>query len=429
MNGASLAFLAALASGLATMLLGDHFGRPAIAVVGSVLAVVGFASCVPFVERWRVSREQFGDAAYFLGFLFTLLGLAFTLWSIRGAADGERIDVQVVVPQFALALATTVAGLVARMLISGFTPNQEQAVDHAEQVLAEASFRLAAHMDVLADRMATHVSATDEVIHSIQARATEALDAHVQALKPIPARVEAAMTAAVSAATSAVEKALRPLETAGARSAVALQESIEGVAEAAASVVSSASEPIARASEDVAVQLRAVIGSLTALQVPDSAALVGQIRSDLSALADTTAALRRGGQDLEPTLAAAAEAIRTSSEQFRHLTTGLHSVGQSVESVVQDLGTAGHSFRQAADSTRETVLPLGDAGSALAEAAASLRREIGRLEADAASDRTVTADLRAKRQELAEDIRVSASALEELARELRSAVARLREIR
>lgn len=429
MNGASLAFLAALAAGLAAMVLGGQYARPEISVAGSIAAVVAFACCAPFLDRWRISREQFGDAAYFLGFLFTLLGLGFTLWSIRGAVEGAPIDAQAVVPQFALALGTTVAGLVARMLISGFSPNQEQAVDHAEQVLAEASSRLAAQMDVLADRMATHVTATDGVIRSIQARATEALDAHVEALKPIPARVEAAMTEAVSAATTAVERALRPLETAGARSAAALQESIEGVAEAAASVVSSASEPIARASEDVAVQLRAVIRALTALHVPDSSALVGQIQSDLAALAETTATLRQRGQELEPTLAAADDAIRTSSERFHHLAAGLHSVGQSVESVIEDLTATGQSVRQAADATREAVPALGDAGSALAEAGASLRREIGRLQADAAGDRTAAAELGAARHKLAEDIRLSASALEELARELRSAVARLREIR
>jgi hypothetical protein len=426
MNGASLAFLAALASGLAAILLGQRFDLPLVSVLGSIGAVLAFACCAPFVERWRVSREQFGDAAYFLGFLFTLLALGVTLWSIRGAVGGAPIDAQTVVPQFALALGTTVAGLVARMLISGFTPNQEQAVDHAEKALAEASFQLARQMDVLADRMATHVTTTDDVIRTIQARATEALDAHVQALQPIPARVEAAMEQAVQAATAAVERALRPLEASGARSAAALQASIEEVAEASASVMSAAAEPIARAAEDVAVQVRRVVATLATLEVPDSAVVVGQIRDDLSSLAATTATLRARSAELEPTLAGAGDAVRDASARFAEMSRGLQDARSSLVAVARDLEHAGQSFRTAAEGTRQAVPALGEAGGAVADAAAALRRELARVEGESGHQQASVAELQSARERLAADIRLSAATLEELARELRAAVTRLR---
>ena len=91
--------------------------------------------------------------------------------------------------QFALALTTTIVGLVARMLVSGFTPRQEEAIDQAERALAEASLRLSEQLDAFAARTNTQIGATDVFLRRLLASTQAAVEAQLKAFESLPARV------------------------------------------------------------------------------------------------------------------------------------------------------------------------------------------------------------------------------------------------
>lgn len=84
-----------------------------------VLIMVIYALAVTVTGRFRLQSGQAGDNCYYLGFLFTLVSLAFALYEYVDRIDDTSVVRDFgIVQDFGIALATTIVGLVLRVLLS-----------------------------------------------------------------------------------------------------------------------------------------------------------------------------------------------------------------------------------------------------------------------------------------------------------------------
>ncbi len=113
-----------------------------VGVVGSVVlkvydlhpfVVAGFAATVlvgyAFLSwaggRVRIEPEVIGDNCYYLGFLFTLASLAYTLYQMADPTinGGRPVDIPDVISGFGVALSSTIAGVFLRVLMMQMRPD------------------------------------------------------------------------------------------------------------------------------------------------------------------------------------------------------------------------------------------------------------------------------------------------------------------
>lgn len=79
------------------------------AVIGAV-SILLFCAIGWVTPRYRLREDRLGDSAYYLGFLFTLVSLAITLYQFTALGG-----VEIVISGFGIALATTIVGLALRV--------------------------------------------------------------------------------------------------------------------------------------------------------------------------------------------------------------------------------------------------------------------------------------------------------------------------
>ena len=118
----SMLFFAVFAVGLAIIYLFNTHKVPHdllgtwelfVRVLLPCLLLVAYALIIGFVKRFQLKTDQAGDNCYYLGFLFTLISLAFALSDFVEGGDRTLI-----VQDFGIALSTTISGLLLRVIFS-----------------------------------------------------------------------------------------------------------------------------------------------------------------------------------------------------------------------------------------------------------------------------------------------------------------------
>lgn len=104
---------------------------PIAAGIASIAAYCGLAWASP---RLRLREDRIGDGAYYLGFLLTLVSLAYALWQFSDSSGG----VEGVITGFGLALATTIVGLAMRVAFQQLREDPEEFEREARVVLSNA---------------------------------------------------------------------------------------------------------------------------------------------------------------------------------------------------------------------------------------------------------------------------------------------------
>jgi len=359
-NRTTVVFLAAVVGGTACALVGTRLAWPWLTVAGPTLAVALYALCASLATRWGISREQFGDSAYFLGFLFTLIGLTLTLASLP--ADLERAATPQLTNQFALALATTIVGLVARMLISGFTPRQEEAIDLAEKALADASLRLSEALDGFAARTHTQVNATEVFLRRILASTQGALEAQTRAFEAMPERLDATLNAVATRTEAGAERALEPLASAASRLSHAIDTATRAVEAVPSELVSARLASLLASAEAQLGRLNDVTARTAAAaeQVPRASAQVNAALDEIRlGLENLRGVLRELGTIAEGSGAALSrqsqllhQAVTQGAEDARRLAELREQVAKDLALSQQALVMAVKEFREAAEFVR-----------------------------------------------------------------------------
>ena len=95
----------------------EHFDRWefTLRIFLPCLVILIYAAMIWKIPIFALKSEQPGDNCYYLGFLFTLVSLAFALYDFVGADVGDR---KLIIQEFGIALSTTIIGLLLRVLFS-----------------------------------------------------------------------------------------------------------------------------------------------------------------------------------------------------------------------------------------------------------------------------------------------------------------------
>ena len=117
-----LAFLLGAGGSVLLKALGVHPFIPAAyaAIILGLYAFIAWAG-----GRVKIEPETIGDNCYYLGFLFTLAALAFTLFQVADPSinGGARVDIPEVISGFGLALSSTIVGVFLRVFLMQLRPD------------------------------------------------------------------------------------------------------------------------------------------------------------------------------------------------------------------------------------------------------------------------------------------------------------------
>ncbi len=128
----------------------DHF---LLFVFGWPIAVMITYWLIAWIVNERLIYEVIGDNCYYLGFVFTLVSLAMTLFlleQVGGESGQNQIPIEELISGFGIALSSTIVGVILRVLMLRITPDLVQKENEAHLDLDEAmrDFRLHLRMGV-----------------------------------------------------------------------------------------------------------------------------------------------------------------------------------------------------------------------------------------------------------------------------------------
>lgn len=117
-----IAFGVGVVGGIVLKLTGTH---PFFAAGFSAMILVSYAVVAWVGGRVKIEPETIGDNCYYLGFLFTLASLSFTLYQMAdpSMASGKPVDIPEVISGFGVALSSTIFGVFLRVLMMQMRPD------------------------------------------------------------------------------------------------------------------------------------------------------------------------------------------------------------------------------------------------------------------------------------------------------------------
>ena len=111
--------------------------RAGIVAVCAVAIMLAYAALISRFGSGRLRSDQAGDNCYYLGLIYTLASLAYTIFTFDPANTATTI-----VQGFGIALATTILGLVLRVVFNQGRPDLEEVESGARRDLVDAVSRL-----------------------------------------------------------------------------------------------------------------------------------------------------------------------------------------------------------------------------------------------------------------------------------------------
>ncbi|MGZ5144298.1 MAG: hypothetical protein ACXWCY_30100 [Burkholderiales bacterium] len=108
-------------------------------------------------DQSDVSDEKFADSCYYLGFIFTISSIIFSLFDLPQI--GEKIAVIAV--RFGAAMVSTVVGLIVRVYLVSFKEEPAEALRAAEESVVDAHARLREQLLITLEKMQEFQSEID----------------------------------------------------------------------------------------------------------------------------------------------------------------------------------------------------------------------------------------------------------------------------
>lgn len=189
-------FVACLAIGLGATAYSQYWDNVLLSVLSPLVVMTIYLAIGVRFAGTRDRVEQFADSLYFLGFLFTLIALTFSLLAFRSA----EVNINQLVANFAMALLTTVFGLTARIVIINF--RDAPGGEHTLQ-------------DILDHQTAKLVRTANQISRDLESVSRAIVEQH---------------KALLDEHTLGIESCYRTLESLSEKSANALNEIVESAA-------------------------------------------------------------------------------------------------------------------------------------------------------------------------------------------------------
>ena len=182
-------FLIALILGVGFIFMGGFTNKPYLSVALTVMAMISyFLIGQKIVERELLTNEQFADSNYYLGFLFTLVSLATSLY-ILSSGDMEGGLLTNLIGQFGISISTTIVGLSLRIYLLSFSPNMGSNIESFNLMIMEKLQMLNDHIghsidqtktfsNVIDDKVELFIDKTLKSVEDYNERLVESLDQH-----------------------------------------------------------------------------------------------------------------------------------------------------------------------------------------------------------------------------------------------------------
>ncbi len=364
--------------------------------------------------------EIIGDNCYYLGFVFTLTSLAVTLYLLDTSQD--EVLLGGVISGFGVALSSTIAGIVLRVLMQRMTPDMAEQESEVRVDLEQAIRDFRTHLSMGINEMSSFSVETSQILTELRGTIQKALeydaDAHKQA-------TQASMTA-LKKFYGDTEKEVTVHRTTLQRS---LEHNMHAYQEAIEEGVSAFRE-----------ELRRVTTSFTDLDTHIRDVLQRNVDHQMQGLKNGAASLH---EIMENSMRTYQEAIEEGVDTFRETLKGITTVLTDAETHARNVQrSADNQLQVLSSETRELtkalsglidklatvddgiVTKLEPAVMRMSEGATSISAELeassGKLKSaaerfKAAAERTVAADMQANISNAAEKLATATDRLGELA--------------
>lgn len=250
---------------------------------GAMLVMVAYAALVQLSGTGKLRSDQAGDNCYYLGLIYTLVSLAYAIFTFDPADTAATI-----VSGFGIALATTVMGLILRVFFNQTRVDLVQTEDSARLELAESAGRLKAELSGIIVSMNQFGRETQQSITELRDKTMQSMfDAQKAAVAGIQTTVDKASEAMAEQAAEANARAKR-LSAATDRVVGAIERHADAV-DAAQSSTSNLTTSLAV----VAEAAEAIMGTISAL-----AARADQLQANQTEILDANQKLGAAVKDL-----------------------------------------------------------------------------------------------------------------------------------
>ncbi|MAL75010.1 MAG: hypothetical protein CMM62_08560 [Rhodospirillaceae bacterium] len=292
-----------------------------------IVIMVGYAVLMYAYRPLRLRLDQAGDNIYYLGFLFTLISLAWSLYTFNSddANTGE------IITNFGIAIATTIVGLAGRVFFAQMRqdPNETEQVARIE--LAEAARSLRLQLDNSAREMSSFG-------RSVQQMTTEGLEETKKAVDTF------------------MENGMQRFES----SATAFATSVE------------------TANSGFSARTQALENATTSLV------------NTMTDLSNRIGSVRVNDDFLESQLKPAAEQITNAAQQLSQAGTSLATeikrinfpkdlIEDQFGSTISNLNVAADAMKAIATSEREGILKITESTDSLSRGSLQLREDVSEL--------------------------------------------------
>jgi methyl-accepting chemotaxis protein len=182
-----------------------------------IFVILVYGSWEYFFDQ-TASPDELGDRLYYLGFLFTLVSVAYSLWKFAGI---DR-DVQQILSNFGIALGTTITGLILRVILNQVHEDPVELERRSRMDLRDAAMDLRLELNSAVEDVRNFrrdvLLSTGEGVQQLIRSASDALKDSI-----------AAVTGATETAAARIDSALLQLPNRGSQVDEAADKLIQGL--------------------------------------------------------------------------------------------------------------------------------------------------------------------------------------------------------
>ena len=412
-----------------------------------IYETIGFPIAVLFAY-WMIALaisdkriyEIIGDNCYYLGFVFTLTSLAVTLYQLYEPADAAPRDQLLgkTISGFGVALSSTIAGIVLRVLMQRMAPDiaQQESETRVDFDLAVREFRT--HLSMSVDELKRYSVETSQILaeqrDAIRETMAQDANAHRQALESsstaltrFSEETESRLSEHWAALEEGVARDAEAYREAAQESVSAFREALKGmIAETVFERHGSIREALQSSSGEYRQILESTMADLRHV-LSEAVLAFAEYREEAGRLASLSRTTFEQTRE-------SAEAARNELEHMKVLTGSIatlsresHGLDAALSGLVGKLATVEDGI---ATKLEPAVARVGESASTvsatLADSSGKLKSAAERFEA--AAERTTAADMQTNIASAAERIADAAGRLETANTALSTAIEKLGEL-
>lgn len=353
--------------GTAAILVLKVTGAPSwTSVVTGVGVLLAYAAVSWRSVRFRLREDRTGDSVYYLGFLFTLVSLSYALWAF--AQPGLSGGVNSVIANFAVALATTIAGLVLRVMFQQMREDPIEFEREARVELSQAVHQLKTELSLgVEDLSAFRTRLKGELQDEFAGAIRTLLEETSTALKEVSAQQRDFVTET----SSQLQETLRTAKqqtTESRRASLRLIQSIDRLSERI-----DQSEPPSDALRDKFVELAAAVSEVIRAERQKQVIQMNLLEPTLKSLTE----LQESAQQATASMAAHREAVGAMAEAVR-------ASNRAVGAFASDIGEAAKLAKSTLEEQVKRSAELGAITEANNTAVIDANRKMAGLVAQSA---------------------------------------------